>query len=145
RNLMTKRLSWRTDRVAVKNAFELKNASRAVVEGNVFEHVWMSGQDGTTILLKSANQQDRCTWCITEYVTFRHNIVRGAAHGMLLNAAETGLGGAPLPRKLHHIRVDNVLFEDLGGAQWGAGGKLLRVFGGVTAASFTHITSRANG
>ncbi|HJZ74990.1 MAG TPA: hypothetical protein VKE51_24815 [Vicinamibacterales bacterium] len=140
RNLMTKRLSWQAARVPVKNAFELKNASRVVIEGNTFEHVWASGQDGTAILLKSANQDGRCTWCVTEYVTFRHNIVRGAAHGMTLNAAE----GAPLPRKAHHIRVDNVLFEDIGGAQWGSGGKLLRVFGGVSTLSFTHVTSRAN-
>src|SRR5262249_38351662 len=140
RNLMTKRLSWQAARVPVKNAFELKNASRVVIAGNTFEHVWASGQDGTAILLKSANQDGRCTWCVTEYVTFRHNIVRGAAHGMTLNAAE----GAPLPRKAHHIRVDNVLFEDIGGAQWGSGGKLLRVFGGVSTLSFTHVTSRAN-
>jgi hypothetical protein len=139
RNLMTKRLSWKTARVPVKNAFELKNASRVVVEGNIFEHVWASGQDGTAILLKSANQQGRCTWCVTEYVTFRNNIVRGAAHGMTINAAETGGPGLPLPRKAHHIRVDNVLFDDLGG------GKLLRVFGGVSDASFTHITARGNG
>jgi hypothetical protein len=145
RNLMTKRLSWQAARVPVKNAFELKNASHVVVEGNTFEHVWVSGQDGAAILLKSANQQGRCTWCITEYVTFRNNIVRGAAHGMLINAAETGGSGLPLPRKAHHIRVENVLFEDIGGKQWGGGGKLLRVFGGVSDASFTHITSRGNG
>ena len=144
-NLMTKRLSWQAARVPVKNAFELKNASRVVVEGNTFEHVWVSGQDGAAILFKSANQQGRCTWCITQYVTFRNNIVRGAAHGMLINAAEVGGSGMPLPRKAHHIRVDNVLFEDIGGKQWGSGGKLLRVFGGVSEASFTHITSRGNG
>jgi hypothetical protein len=40
--------------------------------------------------------------------------------------------------------VDNVLFEDIGGPQWGAGGKLLRIFGGVTDVSVTHITSRSN-
>jgi hypothetical protein len=145
RNLMTKRLSWQAARVPVKNAFELKNASRVVVEGNTFEHVWVAGQDGTAILLKSANQEGRCTWCITEYVTFRNNVVRGAAHGMLINAAEAGSSRMPLPRKAHHIRVENVLFEDLGGPQWGRGGKLLRVFGGVSDLSFTHITSRSNG
>jgi hypothetical protein len=145
RNLMTKRLAWQNARVPAKNAFELKSASRVVVEGNTFEHVWVSGQDGTAILLKSVNQQGRCTWCITEYVTFRNNIVRGAAHGMIINAAETGAAGLPLPRKAQHIRVDNVLFEDLGGRQWGGGGKLLRVYGGVSDASFTHITSRGNG
>jgi hypothetical protein len=129
----------------VKNAFELKNARRVVVEGNTFEHVWVSGQDGTAILLKSVNQNGQCTWCVTEYVTFRNNIVRGAAHGMTINATEVGRAGMPLPRKANHIRVENVLFENLGGREWGGGGKLLRVFGGVSDASFTHITSRSNG
>jgi hypothetical protein len=144
RNLITKRLAWQTARVPVKNAFELKNASRVVVEGNTFEHVWVSGQDGGAILLKSVNQDGRCAWCVTEYVTFRNNIVRGAANGFLINAAETGARGATLPRKAHHIRVDNVVFEDIGGKQWGGGGKLLRVYGGVSDASFTHVTSRGN-
>jgi hypothetical protein len=144
RNLLTKRLSWQASRVAAKNAFELKNAGRVIVEGNTFEHVWVSGQDGAAIVFKSANQDGRCTWCITEYVTFRSNIVRGAAHGITINAAETGAPRAPLPPRAHHIRVDNVLFEDIGGPQWGAGGKLLRIFGGVTDVSVTHITSRSN-
>jgi hypothetical protein len=143
RNLSTKRLSWRTSGVPVKNAFELKNARRVLIEGNVFERVWTSGQDGTAIVLKSANQDGACPWCVTEYVIFRSNIVRGAAHGMLINAAETGRPGLPMPLKVNHILVENVLFEDIGGPQW-KGGKLLRVFGGVADATFTHITSRSN-
>src|SRR5262249_14410787 len=74
RNVATRRLSWRAAGVPVKNAFELKNARRVLVEGNVFEHVWSSGQDGTAIVLKSVNQDGGCPWCVTEYVTFRHNI-----------------------------------------------------------------------
>jgi hypothetical protein len=144
RNLSTKRLSWQASHVPVKNAFELKNARRVIVEGNTFEHVWVSGQDGTAILLKSVNQDGNCPWCVTEYVTFRQNIVRGAAHGLIINAAETGRRGLRLPVPANHIRFDNVVFEDIGGNQWGGGGKLLRVFGGVSDASFTHITSRGN-
>ena len=90
RNLSTKRLAWQTAGVAAKNAFELKNARRVLVDGNTFEHVWTSGQNGTAIVLKSANQEGRCTWCVTEYVTFSNNIVRDAASGMAINAAEAG-------------------------------------------------------
>ncbi|HKB09023.1 MAG TPA: hypothetical protein VKD69_00160 [Vicinamibacterales bacterium] len=145
RNLMTKRLTWQAARVPVKNAFELKNASRVIVEGNTFEHVWVSGQDGGAIVLKSVDQDGRCPWCVTEYVTFRNNVVRGAANGLLINAAETGARGLALPRKAHHIRIENVVFDDIGGRQWGGGGgKLLRVYGGVSDVSITHITSRGN-
>jgi hypothetical protein len=144
RNLSTKRLSWQAAHVPVKNTFELKNARRVIVDGNTFEHSWVSGQDGTAILLKSVDQEGRCPWCVTEYVTFRNNIVRGAAHGLIVNAAETGQPGLAMPQRVNHVRFENVLFEDIGGSQWGGGGKLFRIFGGVTSASFTHITSRAN-
>ncbi len=143
-NFSTKRLSWQTARVPVKNAFELKNARRVMVEGNTFEHVWVSGQDGTAILLKSVNQDGNCAWCVTEYVTFQDNIVRGAANGVVINATETGQPGRTSPVPANHIRFENVLFEDLGGSQWGGGGKLLRIFGGVSDASVTHVTSRSN-
>ena len=143
RNVSTKRLSWRSSGIAVKNAFELKNARRVLVDGNVFEHVWTSGQDGTAIVLKSVNQDGACPWCVTEYVTFRNNIVRGAAHGVVINAAEVGRSGAAMPVRANHIRFENVLFDDIGGSQWG-GGKLFRVFGGVADLSVTHITARSN-
>jgi hypothetical protein len=144
RNLSSRRLAWRDAGTPVKNAFELKNARRVLVEGNVFEHVWRSGQDGTAIVLKSANQDGGCPWCVTEYVIFRDNVIRGAAHGVIINAAETGRRGLPMPRRANHIRIENVLFEDVGGPDWGGGGKLFRVFGGVSDTTFTHITSRGN-
>ena len=143
RNLMTKRLSWRTGGVAVKNAFELKNARRVVVDGNTFEHVWPSGQDGTAIVLKSVNQDGRCAWCVTEYVTFSNNVVRDTANGLMLNAAETGADGAPQPKPANHIRVQNVLVT-VGGADWKGGGKLLRIMGGVSDVAITHMTSLSN-
>jgi len=144
RNLSTKRAAWKTAGVAAKNAFELKNARRVLVEGNTFEHVWTSGQNGTAIVLKSANQDGRCTWCVTEYVTFRNNVVRDAASGVAINAAEAGAKGLPLPARANHIRITNVLFENIGAAEWGTGGKLLRVTNGVSDVEITHVTSTAN-
>jgi hypothetical protein len=142
-NLSTKRLAWRAAGVAVKNAFELKSARRVLVEGNIFENVWSSGQDGTAIVLKSTNQDGACTWCVTEYVTFTNNIVRSASHGLLINAAEAGARALPLPKSANHFRIQNVLFTDIGGPTWG-GGKLFRVFGGVSDVEITHITSTSN-
>jgi hypothetical protein len=143
RNLMTRRLSWR-GKVPVKNAFELKSARRLLVEGNIFEHVWTSGQDGTAIVFKSTNQDGQCPQCVTEYVTFKDNIVRHAASGLLINAAEVGKQGAELPERVNHIRVHNVLFVDIGSPEWGSGGKLFRIFGGVSDVSILHVTSTSN-
>jgi hypothetical protein len=144
RNLSTKRLEWKAAGVAAKNAFELKNARRVIVDGNTFEHVWTSGQNGTAIVLKSANQDGRCTWCVTEYVTFSNNVVRDAASGMAINAAEAGARGMALPVRANHIRVTNVLFQNIGAAEWGTGGKLLRVTNGVSDVEITHVTSTSN-
>ena len=145
RNLMTKRLSWReTKKIPVKNAFELKSARRVLVEGNVFENVWPSGQDGTAIVLKSTNQDGRCPHCVTEYVTFRSNVVRNAASGVVINAAEVGKKGAELPERVNNIRIHNVLFLEIGQPEWGSGGKLFRIFGGVSDVSILHVTSTSN-
>lgn len=137
RNLMTKRQAWKASGVPVKNAFELKNARRVVVDGNTFEHVWRSGQDGTAIVLKSVNQDGRCAWCVTEYVTFSNNIVRDAANGVMINASEVGAAGWHAPVPLNHVRLQNVLFLEIGG-------KLLRVMGGASEVAMRHITSLGN-
>jgi hypothetical protein len=144
RNLMTKRLDWRASRVAVKNALELKNARRVLIEGNTFENVWTSGQDGTAIVFKSANQAGRCTWCVTEYVTFRHNVVRNAGNGFVINAADRPDQSKPMPVAANSIRIQNVLLTDIGSQEWGGGGKLLRIFGGVSNVEVSHITSLGN-
>ena len=144
RNLSTKRLAWRDAKLPVKNAFELKSARRVLVNGNVFEHVWTSGQDGTAILLKSTNQDGSCPHCVTEYVTFSNNIVRHAASGVIINAAETGRAGAQLPLRVNHVRIMNVLFLDIGSSQWGSGAKLFRIFGGVSDLTISHVTSTGN-
>ena len=144
RNLMTKRLSWRATGVPVKNAFELKNARRVIVDGNTFEHVWPSGQDGTAIVLKSVNQEGRCAWCVTEYVTFSNNLVRDAANALIINAAEVGSRGAQQPLRLNHIRIQNVLFQNIGGQDWSGGGKLFRIMGGASDVAISHVTSGSN-
>ena len=40
----------------MKNSFELKNARRVLVEGNVFEHVWAAAQTGFAVLFTTRNQ-----------------------------------------------------------------------------------------
>jgi hypothetical protein len=144
RNLMTKRVAWKAARVPVKNAFELKSARRVLIVGNVFENVWTSGQDGTAIVLKSTNQDGRCPHCVTEYVTFEHNVVRNAGSGLLINAAETGKQGAELPQRVNHIRIHNVAFLNIGSSEWSGGGKLFRIFGGVSDVSIQHVTATSN-
>jgi hypothetical protein len=50
----------------VKNLFEIKNAQRMLIEGNVFENNWAEGQGGSAIVLKSVNQGGACPWCVAK-------------------------------------------------------------------------------
>jgi hypothetical protein len=100
-----------------KNLFELKNACRVLVEGNVFEGSWTDGQTGFAIVLKSSNDGGRCTWCVTHNVTARGNWIKdspGGANfvrlddykkGQIASNGDTLGGGIPM----HHIvYVDNL-------------------------------------
>jgi len=81
---------------------------------------------------------------VTEYVTFRSNIVRGAGNGIVINAQERPDKSKPLPMPANSIRIQNVLLQDIGGSEWGCGGKLLRIFGGVANVEVSHVTSLGN-
>src|SRR4029077_20216683 len=138
--LSTKRLDWQTAGLAGQHDFEPQNTRREPGDGHTVGRGWTSRQNGPASVLKSANQDGRCTWCVTEYVTFSNNVVRDAASGMAINAAEAGSKGLPLPRRANHIRVSNVLFQNIGDAEWGTGGKRLRVTSGASDVEIVHVT-----
>src|SRR6185437_6632816 len=74
----------------VKNLFELKNARRVLVDGNLFENSWGDAQTGFAILLKSANQEGGAPWSVTQDVTFTNNLVRHAASAMAIEGRDPG-------------------------------------------------------
>ena len=81
RNHFAKPLRWKMDHPsyegtpwAVKNLFELKNARRVLVEGNLLEHNWPHAQNGFAILFTPRNQDGRAPWSVVEDVTFRNNV-----------------------------------------------------------------------
>jgi hypothetical protein len=84
-NHFTRPMSWRGV-WEIKNLFELKNAVRVLVEGNVFENNWSGAQDGTAILFKSVNQGGSAPWSETGNVTFRRNVVRNVRNGFSVAA-----------------------------------------------------------
>jgi len=65
----------------VKNLFELKNAERVDVSGNVFENNWTSSQDGSAILITPRNQNGTAPWSVVRDVTFDSNIIRNVGRG----------------------------------------------------------------
>ena len=115
RNYFTKPLEWRNQRWQVKNAFELKNARRVLVEGNVFEHVWAGAQTGYAIVFTPRNQDGRAPWSVVEDVTFRYNVVRHAGNGFSI----TGYDDEKASAQASRIRIAHNLVYDINRATWG--------------------------
>ena len=86
----------------VKNLFELKNARKVLVEGNLLEHNWRAAQVGYAVLFKSTNQSGRCDWCVVEDVTFEYNIIRNVAAVFNLLGRD-GSGDSELMRRITSI------------------------------------------
>jgi hypothetical protein len=71
---------------SIKNSFELKNARRVLVEGNVFENNWLDSQVGFAILLTVRGEDGEAPWSAVQDVTFQHNIIKNSDHGLNMSA-----------------------------------------------------------
>jgi hypothetical protein len=120
----------------VKNIFELKNAQDVLVEGNVFENLWMADQPGFPIVFTPRNQGGAAPWVVVQNVTFRHKIVRHTAGGVNI----LGTDNVAPSRRTNDIEVRNNLFDDLTSATWGSGGKVFLVGDGPEAVTIDHNT-----
>jgi hypothetical protein len=123
RNYFTKPLEWRGQKWQVKNAFELKNARRVLVEGNVFENVWVAAQAGYAILLSTRNQDGKAPWSVVEDVTFRYNVIRHVANAINISGYDDTHPSAQGKR----FRISHNLVYDVDGAAWGGKGTFLQV------------------
>jgi putative Ig domain-containing protein len=121
----------------VKNIFELKNAEDVLVEGNVFENLWIAGQSGYPILFTPRNQGKTAPWVVVQDVIFRYNIVRHTAGGVNIlgvdNVAPTG------SRLTNHINIHDNLFDDLTSETFGAA-KAFQIGDGPEAVTINHNT-----
>ena len=92
-----------------KNLLELKNARRVLVEGNVLDGVWVDGQVGFAVLLKSVNQSGGCVWCRVTDVALRGNLIRNFAGGINL----AGLPQGPTDTTTRRIAIVGNVLEGL--------------------------------
>jgi hypothetical protein len=120
---------------AVKNIFELKNAQDVLIEGNVFENVWIAAQSGYAICLTPRNQNGTAPWSVVQRVTFQHNIVRHAAGGLDI----LGTDNLAPSQLTNHLTIRDNLFDDLGPI-WGSGSKTILMGPGGDAFTFDHNT-----
>lgn len=146
RNHFVKPLTWKIGAPTyagypwtVKNLFELKNARRVIIDGNVFEHNWAHAQSGFAIVLTVRTERDAAPWAVVEDVTFVNNIVRHTASGInILGRDDSSAMGAGRTRR---IAIKNNLFVDVGGAEWGGEGRLLQMLEGIGDVLIEHNTA----
>lgn len=108
---------------SVKNLFELKNARRVVIDGNLFENNWVDSQSGFAIQFTVRNQDGKANWSTVEDITFTDNIVRHTAAGMNILGRDNSYPSEQVQR----VDIIGNLFYDVGGAQWGGNGRFLQI------------------
>jgi hypothetical protein len=148
RNHFSKPLAWKVGDPAyegtpwtIKNLFELKNARRVLIDGNLFEYNWLHTQNGFAILFTVRNQDGSAPWSVIEDVVFTNNIVRHTASGINI----LGLDDNRPSQQTKRIQIANNLFEDVGGARWGGGGILFQILRGAADIVIDHNTGFQTG
>jgi hypothetical protein len=116
-NRFNKPLRWRGEGWVVKNQFELKNAQRVLVDGNLMTNNWAGGQDGTALLFTVRDQEKHAPQATVSDVEFVNNVVRGAGGAVNIYGSE-GQGG-------HRLTIRNNVFDDINGPKWGGDGQFL--------------------
>lgn len=137
RNHFFKPLAWKGV-WTVKNLFELKNAQRSLVEGNVFENAWADAQSGFALVFKSENQDGGAPWSVTRDVTFRYNKVTNVARALsILGSAGNATESA------HRILIRDNVFDRVGAPGLGGDGVLWELVGDPSEITFEHNTGVA--
>jgi hypothetical protein len=121
---------------SIKNLFELKNADRVWIQGNVFENNWADAQNGFAILFTPRTEAGSCPWITVQNVTFEQNIIRHTGSGFNIS----GRDGNFSTIHTNHILLRNNLIEDLNGSKWGGDGRTLQVLNGVHHLTVDHNT-----
>jgi putative Ig domain-containing protein len=121
---------------SVKNIFELKSAQDVIVEGNVFDGMWMADQPGYPIVFTPRNQNGGAPWTVVQRVTFQNNLVRHTAGGVNM----LGTDNVSPSQRTNHITVRNNIFDDLTAATWGSGSRPFQLGDGADSITIDHNT-----
>ncbi|MEW5917566.1 MAG: ricin-type beta-trefoil lectin domain protein [Gemmatimonadota bacterium] len=134
RNYLYRPMSWK-GQWTVKNLFELKNAQRVLVEGNVMENNWVDGQVGFAVVLGSADTG--YSWCVVQDVMMRYNHIHNSAGAF--NLFEHYGNAISMKRiAVHHNLVTNI-----GASGLGTNGRMFQVTDGVNDVWLEHNTGFA--
>lgn len=140
-NHVSKPLAWRGERWQVKNLFELKNATRVLVEHNLFEHNWQAAQAGPAILFTTRNQDGQSPWSAVSQVMFRANVVRHVAAGFNILGHDYNYPSG----QTSHISIHHNLFMEVDAQKWGGNGVFLLIGDAARAINVDHNTVMHSG
>ena len=126
---------------SVKNLFELKNARKVEVDGNIFDGNWTDAQAGRAIVF-TPRPSDSGLGAVVEDVTFSNNIIRNVGSGVLI----LGIDEPPAPTdvRLRRVKVINNVFE-IDGPKFGSNGVFLTVINGTEDVTVEHNTAIQTG
>jgi hypothetical protein len=120
----------------IKNIFELKNAERITVDGNIFENIWAAAQFGYALVLTPRNSGGTAPWARVKDIVFTNNLVRHAS-GIANIAAydDTKPSG-----RTSNVTFRNNVFQDIDNAKWGGSAQGFLLQNGPTAVVIDHNT-----
>lgn len=107
----------------VKNLFELKNAQRVLVEGNILQNNWTDCQNGFAVLITPRTQSGASMWSRVTDITWRYNILTGSDGGYNFSGHDDQLDNPVSTRILveHNLAYDltnvNKLYQFLNGTE----------------------------
>lgn len=105
----------------VKNLFELKNAQRVLLEGNLLENSWGGfSQNGYAILLTPKNQSGRCPLCRVTDVTIRYNRISNV--GAVFQIANVADDQGAFASAGEHYSIHDVVAENVRGKEYAGSG-----------------------
>jgi uncharacterized protein (TIGR03437 family) len=147
-NYFLKPLSWYANdpsyagrHWSVKNLFELKNARRVLVEGNIFEGNWTDAQAGRAIVF-TPRPSDSGSWAVIEDVEFRNNIVKDVGSGILILGHDEP--PAPTETRLRRVKVTNNIFV-VDGPRFSSNGVFATVIARTEDVTIEHNTAIQTG
>jgi hypothetical protein len=126
KNHLFKPLSWAAVGVTIppnnqwveKDNLEFKSARRVLVDSNILENTWVSGQTGTSVLFTVRTGQSGDI-AVVDDITFTNNILKNVGSGFTTLAADNLCGTSSYPKcknpgESKRIRIFNnlVLFRD---------------------------------
>jgi len=138
RNTLTRPLALRQQTGwAIKNLFELKNAQRVTIRGNVFEHNWPDGQAGFAVVFTVRANSANAPWSTIRDVLFECNTIRHVAMGFNILGIDDAAPSQPMER----VTIRNTLVYDLDRVNWkGPTGQMgSGIFVGISGAP-RHLT-----